>query len=527
MIATNTITRAAQRNATFLFLFIITLLGAILRFIAAKRPFGTDELVTLRFAVSDWSSFWMHVPYDHTPPLYYFFSWLAQRFFPISETFSRLPGLFFSIATIPLVYWAFRQKNQKMAACMAAGFFAFSSSMVEEGSANRAYGLLAFVAVGFLGFVFRWAKNRRSRDAVLAAIFAFFGGLTHATFFFVILAVVVAMLGTRSVRRSWRMILMWCIVAGAPFLVWSAFAISSHEGFTLQTTWFSQLGFSKGASLYTWGAPGFSWSLPTTDQLIAVSLSVMLLWLVQAARFFKHNKPDERFSLFVLGFMMAILIITPLATNVITARYYTVCYISLFFLLGIGAASLRPKWVAVLCVIAFLAVPLKQQSIFLAGKTHLQRSIEFFQEKMTQGDLLVVAPFGNALVWRYYLPEDLRVEGLLPYRYQTQDPFADTLRYMARIIITDESVKDLSILLHGEQRVWFLGESEHRSNANRSPLVRDWFLENDWEQHPISEAGLTRYERRSPIRVQQKPDYHPGQWIADYLAPIQAQRSDK
>jgi len=235
-----------------------------------------------------------------------------------------------------------------------------------------------------------------------------------------------------------------------------------------------------------------------------------------------------RFDMWTVMVLAAMLLILPLATNVTTMRYYLVCYLAVFFLFAVGIGAIRPRVLAAGSVLLFLVLASWQQPKFLESKRRLQNSILYVRENILAGDLLLVSPFGNAILWRYYLPSDLRVEGVLPVRLQSGDAFADSMQHMARIVVTDETVKDLSLMLQSERRVWFLGEAPQQSNANRSHIIRNWFLANGWEQRgaisPESQNTMTVYERIRSAPAPSPNTYTPGAWLKEYLWPINQKR---
>lgn len=522
--------RAYQERPVRVSLIVLTVIGFFLRLAAARRVFGQDELATVRFAVSDWQAFWAHAPYDHTPPLYYLLMWVWHQSIPITEVLSRLPTIALSASAIPLCYWAFKTCGRRGISLLASCLLSFSPVMVFEGSADRAYGLLMVVTLLFLGTVFRWAAAPRRGTALAAGALAFFGAVTHLEFLLVLPAILFSWLSMRSLWSRWRTMLLISVSALLPTVIWGIASYPSHAEFSLHATWFTQLGLPKISSIFTWAAPGFVVSAltPNTIWAGAVSLIIMGFWLAAPWFVSRPLLQWKRFEIRCVVVLVVLLFLLPLVTNITTSRYYVVCYLAVLFLFAAGAATIRPRVLAICSILLFLAIAAVPQSNFLQWNRRLADASAYVQENMRPDDLLLVSPFGSAVTWRYYLPSTLRVEGVLPTRLQTKDPFADLLKNMARIIITDETAKDLSFMLRSEQRVWFLGEPPQQSNANRSYIIHSWFLKNGWEQQgPLFsdvESTITLYERVNPAPLPLQADYIPGLWLTELLAPIQQKR---
>ncbi|MES2766345.1 MAG: glycosyltransferase family 39 protein [Bacteroidota bacterium] len=154
-------------NAGFL-LFIVTLLGAILRFYGlAHESFWLDETA---------SAIWAHKPVAEIlqmqgevhPPLYYLLLSFWVKVFGGSDFSLRAVSAIFSTVSIPLLYFTARElfKN-KNTALISSLFLAVAQFHLQFSQEARSYTMMVFLVIASMYSVLRFLKTGSFKNAIL------------------------------------------------------------------------------------------------------------------------------------------------------------------------------------------------------------------------------------------------------------------------------------------------------------------------------------------------------------------------
>jgi uncharacterized membrane protein len=175
------------------------------------------------------------------PPLYYLLERSWDAFFGGSIAARRALGAFFSLLTIPALYWLGRELLPRASSfpLIAAALFAVSPFELEYSQQAREYTLWGFVTVLSSALFIRACRTDNRRTWIAYAVSIAVGMYSHSFFAFVIVAhalTVVYLLMTRQVT-NWRPFFLSIVTAGCAYAPW-AYNLEQHLDTVAQTnTW--------------------------------------------------------------------------------------------------------------------------------------------------------------------------------------------------------------------------------------------------------------------------------------------------
>ncbi|MEM7452953.1 MAG: glycosyltransferase family 39 protein [Planctomycetota bacterium] len=152
--------------------------AALLRFLAAANNLWFDEIISVEMAsqMSGPEGVFTEFLYDNN---HYFNTlwvwWLGKH---NSELLYRLPAVIAGVMTVPAVWWALRPWgtfSQQIAAILVA----FSHVHIHYSSEARGYAMQILFAVIAFGWLERYHREERTRDALLFGAFASLSILSH------------------------------------------------------------------------------------------------------------------------------------------------------------------------------------------------------------------------------------------------------------------------------------------------------------------------------------------------------------
>lgn len=193
--------------------WLILILAALVRIPALNQSFWLDEAA--QAVLSSKPILSVHYASDFQPPLFYIFShfWmqLGALFGTRAEWFLRLPSVFFSIASILLIFKFVEKIFSRKTAIITSLFLSVSPFNIYYAQEFRMYSLLTLVLV--CSWVFLWYKKW-----ALYALSILIGVFTHYFAFIAILSQCVFVIAAR--RKDLKSFIKALSAGLSPFIVW-------------------------------------------------------------------------------------------------------------------------------------------------------------------------------------------------------------------------------------------------------------------------------------------------------------------
>ncbi len=335
----------AVRGTPWAVVAIITLIGLVLRCLAARGGLWLDEAWSAVFAHDSATpaGVLLHINHDNNHHLNTL--WLQSVGPDAPPMVQRALSIVSGTASIPVAA-IIAARRSSAAAIIAAVAFALSPFLLIYGAEARGYAPMLFAFVTAIALVGRWLADETSRPATGLAIAALLGCLAQATMIFGLTALGLWALADRSRVRSLattiRLFTPTAIVTLLLVTLASAAAASSPTGF--------QFGNREPHDWHKWGEALdqlWRWSLGTPLLLLPI---VALLWVAR----------DRLWPLVLLTALLLPLAIGLLALpNSGGTRYYAVAVPPLL----LGAAIALPagwarrgawRWIAAGIAVVFL-----------------------------------------------------------------------------------------------------------------------------------------------------------------------------
>jgi 4-amino-4-deoxy-L-arabinose transferase-like glycosyltransferase len=238
--------RAIRRVFALTTVAAFTLLGLCLRYVYARgsSPY-IDEYTTMWVALRTIEHGYPVFPTGALYAqglLFTYLDALVFRLFGFSELIARLPGLVFSVASIPLVYWVGRRLLSDREGLLACALLALDPQSIGWGGRARSYSLLVFLVVAAVYFLHRGVvrEDRASyrRLALLLLVGAVFSHNEAILLY-------PAFLATSLLWRGWRSHLRWPVVV-ENVLALAGMAVSFYLYRLMQPAGWSEVGEGRG-----------------------------------------------------------------------------------------------------------------------------------------------------------------------------------------------------------------------------------------------------------------------------------------
>lgn len=486
----------------------LTTIGLLVRVIELGRSFVFDEWVVIQFSRLSWPDFWHYLRFENTPPLFFLLERWWASVAPQTETWLRLLPLVAGTASIPLFFFVVRKLLPPRASLFATTLFTFSAANILESRDLRAYSLTVLFALCYLLFLCRWRTTYRRVDLTLATAAGWLGLMSHLEFGLLLVAAQIAFWLDREARTRWRDWLLATLGLGLAALPWFFYVLRDHTSFVTEPVWMVNLSPTR---LTLIGTAMLSLFAGDAIYLAAVGTALIIFWLYVA------RGPKLRFTgtpVFVLRIFLSLLFIAlavGLLLNVDAPKYYLVPYLSLYTLIAYRWQQTREHRVSTIFAFALIVLLAYQAIGALRGTSGPWRELtqQYLPSIVGADDLVLVHPFPDAESIRYYDRQALRVEGLLPDRFRSDDHFADVLKYNFQKVVNDETVADLALLTATEQRIWFVSAMRMDNNVFSSKLPLAWFQDHGWiaELKAVNRDGsplvtlLTRPATAAPTAI--------------------------
>jgi hypothetical protein len=344
----------------------ITVVGLALRLaLADQGPFG-DELFTYDETRGSLADVFDGMERNEVnPPLYYLLAWASQQL-GSSASWLRLPSLVAGTAVIPLVYVLGRRASGSAAGLLASALVALSPFALFYSTEARAYSLAMMLSAASALLLLRALERRSAASWAAYGVVVCAAMYTHYTLVFVLGVQAVWALWTR--RELWRELLAVYAVAAVAYIPWVPSLMAQRDEPL-------KLAVVGGGADVTLGnlldhvsrlVPGHLFvpldELPglVPIVLLAAALGVALAWaLVRfagAPRAPDLASPTTLVVLLAFATPVGVFLYSTFGTNLLNARNLSGSLPFLVVALGALAASLRPRVMAVVAVVALGAM---------------------------------------------------------------------------------------------------------------------------------------------------------------------------
>lgn len=224
--------------------WLILILSALVRIPALNQSFWLDEAA--QAVLSSKPILSVNYASDFQPPLFYIFShfWIQLGTFigTRAEWFLRLPSVFFSVASVYLIFKFTEKVFSRKAAIITSLFLAVSPFNIYYAQEFRMYSLLTLVIL--CSWIFLWYKKWG-----LYALSILIGVFTHYFAFIAFISQCVFVVTAR--RKDFKQFIMTLGAGLSPFILWfPVFVQQIRTSQLLMKTWpgwsaLSNVGFFK------------------------------------------------------------------------------------------------------------------------------------------------------------------------------------------------------------------------------------------------------------------------------------------
>lgn len=336
------------------------------------------------------------------PPFYQSIVFLLYRMLGVHEYLARLVSVFFSTATLILIFLLTSKYFDRTIALFASFFFAFMPYSIFYGRVILPEPMMLFASVGSLYFVSEWLDKEKLRFLLLGSFFTALSFLLKAYTLVLLLPITYLLwqkYGFHFFRN--RKVLVFLLVSIFPLLLWRFF-ISLHPEGIPSSTW-----LFNGGNLRFTGA-FFHWIFAERlGKLILAYGGIGLFAIGVVLR--PHKKEGWLFHVWLLAIITYFFI---LATGNVTHDYYQVPFLpvaviflakgAVLLLRGTREVSKLVSWpfllVSVLAMLAFGWFEVRgfywinHPEIVEAGKA---------VDRLTPRNSKVIAPYSDDVAFLY------------------------------------------------------------------------------------------------------------------------------
>jgi uncharacterized membrane protein len=353
-------------------LLLITVVGAVLRLIAAKESLAFDELYLYSWVHSHGFGRMLNLVADNekTPPLGFIFAWVSGQFGNSPELI-RLPSVIAAVALVPATGFLGRRTVGAVAGLLGALLLAVSPFAVFYGSEARSYSLAAFFVVLSVVLLLKALEGSGARWWVCSSLASAAAVMSHYTAAAVLItAMIWALLSHRDKIKAIAAAQIVPLVAIAAWLPWltKQVANSSDElhriaaaaPLTPQTLGQMMQRLLIGHPLTDWTrVPGKLSTLSICTGLLIVLIALAIGW-VKTGDSVEQSKVSLK--TWLLAAMAAAAPIAALVVSLqpgqsmLLARNLLVSLPALLLLAALGITRLRPAlaWLAAALIVGGL-----------------------------------------------------------------------------------------------------------------------------------------------------------------------------
>jgi len=454
-------------------LVVITVLGALLRFVGINQSLWHDEWVTLVVVEKSFGQMLSSLArLEASPPVYYALLWVWGHLFGFGVTTSRLLGVLIGIPLAPVMYGIAKGLTKShQTGMIAAACAAFSPLMVWYSQEVRPYGLLVLLtAITFLAFVHLITEEPTRRWIVIWTIASALALGTHFYAIFTVLPQAVWLLiryrRRREILAAVNLIAL-CGLALVPLLT----SERSHLAFSYITGTPLSTRLSQIVPQFLLGVSAPSHTVLKFAGYGIVGTGILLLAFRGTRR---EQRAGGAMALLAAASFALIMLVAAFVTDTVVTRNVLGLWVPLAVAVAIGLGSIRYRLAGTgltlalsgigIAIVVAIASTLTLQRADWAGVARLLMSPSQTHPPLqasnpTRGRRLVVVQ-----AWPYFSP--LRV--YMPHLHDLKLPSAGTA--MADVAEID-LVRILKTVPAGTPVCWW-GTPCHPSSAPAPDLKR-------------------------------------------------------
>jgi mannosyltransferase len=407
---------------------LLLLLAYFLRILyLGDQPVWYDEIYSIAVARHSLPEIIGWVYRDNHPVLYWLILYPVVHFLGDSEFLVRLPSAWMGTVAVALVYTAGKQMfASPQAGLFAALWLAVSPIHVVYSQEARMYAPLTLFGLASTFFLYRSVFHGGRLNWILFGVTAAATAHSHNYGLFLVMAqglwlfcLLLWQRQARLIRGAFLSLGVLILLYGPmlpALLIQSQMAVGSTGVANLRSIIGVFEAFGAGfTGFYTPGlTPGWliQWlALPG----VIITTSLALLGLLLSSRDnWPQEKPTLRLSNRWLAFLLGICFLFPilfvygystLSHNAVwQVRGFQIALGCFALLVGVGLASLRPRWLqggVCLAVIIVAAVNLHPY-YFDRYKSTVPDAVQAMEEQIGSTDILFMAPYWNWTSFRYY-----------------------------------------------------------------------------------------------------------------------------
>ena len=402
--------------------FIILIIGLILRLIAVNQSFWLDEAIQVLESTVPFSEVWK-IPADFHPPLFHYLGWFWLKV-STAEWWARLLPLSLGLGSIYFLYQEAKELINKKTAVIAALFLASSGFHVYYSQEFRPYILSCFLATASFYLFFKLIKSSKSLSIVFILVNAL--GFYSLYYFPLILAGQgIAMLlfykkrffkWLANIGTSFLFFLPWLPMFAKQLAIGSGWA----QSFTVWKTSVSTPLFKVLPLVFVkFWLGNISISNNLLYFMTGLMLFILTIFLIRHA-FVKKKK----LAVIILIFLLVPITIAFLSSFIvptIAPKRLLLILPQFYFLLALGIVSLPKKFQKPVLAIIFLINISSLSAYYLNSnfqREQWRQAVDWTEENASANSLALFefsSPFGP---WTYY--QTGKVEGRAVFENGTE-----------------------------------------------------------------------------------------------------------
>ena len=331
-------------------IFAIILLGIILRLIFINKPDGlwNDEYVSWMIAIVPFKEgFWEAVKSQCHMPFYYLYLKFFMSIFGQNDIMLRLTSVLPGIISIPVMYLAGKEKDDKTG-LICAGFTAISSFLIYYSQEVRFYSVLFLFSAACLLYTLKSIKNPDRKNLILCILFNFLIIFTHTIgFVFVFFNLIFLSINIFNKSKKFVIWLWSTILLSGICLIPLILKIFTTQSFS---QWWGNFSISRIAFLFTdYFSPVLTNLTNAPENFFyapKLALYLIIPTLIAAAGIIKSlikNKLNIQLFIITLG-VISVLTVAALAGRLVFITKYSIeIYPVLIYLACFGISDINNK----------------------------------------------------------------------------------------------------------------------------------------------------------------------------------------
>ncbi|OGH59816.1 MAG: hypothetical protein A2725_02250 [Candidatus Magasanikbacteria bacterium RIFCSPHIGHO2_01_FULL_33_34] len=485
-----------------LFLILIPALFFRIHLLINRGTFWFDELFSIHFStIPSWSDTIKYWILETNPPLYTFFLRFYLRLIDNSnEILVRLPSLFFSIASIILLYIFAQKIFSKRTAIISSILLSISGLNLLISTETRIYSLLTLLTI--LSFIFFYkliiSKEKENFNKNYLWIIYLLTNLlllyAHLTSVVIVLIQLFVLHISRPQKETFKKWYGGHILISSIFLIWFIPSFYSKFNSQISSAWY----FSADGNLFDLILKPLINSIEGgfigTLFYILIILSVYLLILM-----IKNNSNTKEKNILIMVSLWAFL--PPIFSSLLHVyilKYITISYPAIFLIFAY-IADKHIKSSKLLFLLSFVIIMISLPRTIEVGFNPIfswDSTIDYIEENENENTFTLI-PFTEALPLNYYYRGPRPIEPI--YLNDDNLSFEERLvRFNWNTMNTNkEEIREWlidKIEKNNAKTIFFIQPSTGYEIVHETFLDMNWTLKNIHKQKGLSLNQLFEFE---------------------------------